>query len=739
MDKLLYYLILAGSVGIMFLSYFLIRKYASKKLGLFNKLFAWVIFILMFVWELLCGGGVLRDVLKFTYNTPFVNVASESKVGLYTGLSLYSMWFFIIPHIIALVSPLFEFKIIHRLERLLSPVLLLYCVIVLPLSLYGYCGTYALTPAGILYTIELGFLVGKVINLWVFQRISLKMNKQEIIEFVLFVVGLFLFTIPEFLPKAVLGIPKQLGQTTGFATFHRYYIYAAFIFLIGMSLLLRNHKGEYARMVMLLIAYAGMIVFSIGYSFRIFITPYDWPLHVCNTAMFILPIALVTKSEKVFYFTFFVNILGAMIATFMPVYDDSHYWYSTRVFGFFVNHILAMAGPLICVLTGIFSRPKKRQFFYSMVGFTVYFLIAFTSNTIFSTIWPEQDIDFFFLNSNFIVDKIGAPNLFEKFRVEFMVKDKLVVMHPLYDVLFYLGFVILSIGMWYVYVWLFKFQDHLIYLNERHKKIKLDAIALEVKCGQKEVKECMNPESVNKLVISHFGKRYSEKAPFAVRDINFVANSGEIIGFLGPNGAGKSTTIKAIVGIHLPTEGSIEVNGYDVTVQPVEAKAQLGFVPDHYALYENLTGREYLNYIADLYDVSKTDRDAFLDEYLETLNMKDAIDNKIQTYSHGMKQKIAIMASIIHNPKLWILDEPLTGLDPVSIYQVKQCLKKHADNGNIVFFSSHLIDIVEKLCDRIVIISDHKVVDVANVKDLLKKGVNLEQYYMEKTGLATGN
>lgn len=269
--------------------------------------------------------------------------------------------------------------------------------------------------------------------------------------------------------------------------------------------------------------------------------------------------------------------------------------------------------------------------------------------------------------------------------------------------------------------------------------MKLDAIALTSKYGQKEVRNCMNQESVNKLVISHFGKRYSDKTPFAVRDINFVAEGGEIIGFLGPNGAGKSTTIKAIVGIHLPTEGKIEVNGYDVAVQPVQAKSQLGFVPDHYALYENLTGREYLNYIADLYDVSNEQRDAFLDEYLVLLAMKDAIDNKIQTYSHGMKQKIAIMASIIHNPKLWILDEPLTGLDPVSIFQVKQALKHHAEKGNIVFFSSHLIDIVEKLCDRIIIISDHKVVDVADVKELLQKGVNLEQYYMDKTGLATGN
>ena len=239
------------------------------------------------------------------------------------------------------------------------------------------------------------------------------------------------------------------------------------------------------------------------------------------------------------------------------------------------------------------------------------------------------------------------------------------------------------------------------------------------------------------LKVTNLSKVYEEKT--VVDNITFEAVDNRIYGFLGPNGAGKSTTIKAVVGIHLPTEGKIEVNGYDVAVQPVEAKSQLGFVPDHYALYENLTGREYLNYIADLYKVSQEDRDAFLKEFLKTLAMEDAIDNKIQTYSHGMKQKIAIMASIIHKPKLWILDEPLTGLDPVSIFQVKQCLKRHAEQGNIVFFSSHLIDIVEKLCDRIIIIAHHKVVDVANVKELVDKGVDLEQYYMEKTGLETGN
>ncbi|MBS1455991.1 MAG: ABC transporter ATP-binding protein [Clostridia bacterium] len=244
----------------------------------------------------------------------------------------------------------------------------------------------------------------------------------------------------------------------------------------------------------------------------------------------------------------------------------------------------------------------------------------------------------------------------------------------------------------------------------------------------------MNTESVGKLKVSGFSKKYGKNAIFAVEDLNFEVNSGEILGFLGPNGAGKSTTIKCIVGIQPPTKGEIEINGYDIVRQPVMAKKQLGFVPDHYALYENLTGREYLNYIADLYEVSKEDRDAKMAELLKTLNMEKAIDNQMHTYSHGMKQKMTIMASIIHNPKLWILDEPLTGLDPISIFQVKECMKDHAAKGNIVFFSSHIIDIIEKICTRIIIINNHHVAANVTLKELADKGIGLEEFYLKTIG-----
>mgnify|MGYP000755260114 FL=1 len=228
----------------------------------------------------------------------------------------------------------------------------------------------------------------------------------------------------------------------------------------------------------------------------------------------------------------------------------------------------------------------------------------------------------------------------------------------------------------------------------------------------------------------HFSKKYATSKVYAVEDANLEVNQGEIFGFLGPNGAGKSTIIKSIVGIQPITEGNIEICGYDVSKNSVEAKYNIGYVPDHYALYEKLTGREYINYIADIYEVSQEERNTRIEKYIKIFELEASIDSKIRTYSHGMKQKITIMSALVHNPKVWILDEPLTGLDPNSIYQVKECMKQHAAEGNIVFFSSHLIDIVEKLCGRIAIIKKGHIKCIKSVDEIEASGISLEQFYL---------
>lgn len=233
------------------------------------------------------------------------------------------------------------------------------------------------------------------------------------------------------------------------------------------------------------------------------------------------------------------------------------------------------------------------------------------------------------------------------------------------------------------------------------------------------------------IEISHLTKVYGNSTQKAVNDFSLTVKPGEVFGFLGHNGAGKSTLIKCITGIHPITEGTIKVYGHDIKVDPLGTKKLIGYVPDNHAVYEGLTGREYVNYIADLYLVPTKERQERLKKYSEMFKISQALDKPIKDYSHGMKQKITIIAALIHNPKVWILDEPLTGLDPYSIYQIKQCMKQHAKEGNIVFFSSHVIDVVENVCTRIAIISGGEKKYEASIADLKKKGEKLEDLYIK--------
>ena len=213
-------------------------------------------------------------------------------------------------------------------------------------------------------------------------------------------------------------------------------------------------------------------------------------------------------------------------------------------------------------------------------------------------------------------------------------------------------------------------------------------------------------------------KSYAKSRTLAVDSLSLEINDGEIFGFLGPNGAGKSTTIKMITGILTPTSGTIEVDGVNIADNPLKAKSSIGFVPDNHEVYETLKGKEYLNFIGTMYGVDAVTLKARVEEYAHLFSMTDALPNVISSYSHGMKQKLLIIAALIHDPKVWVLDEPMTGLDPQSAFQLKQLMRKHADAGNTVFFSSHVIDVVEKVCDRIAIINHGKLVAVDTLDNI---------------------
>lgn len=237
------------------------------------------------------------------------------------------------------------------------------------------------------------------------------------------------------------------------------------------------------------------------------------------------------------------------------------------------------------------------------------------------------------------------------------------------------------------------------------------------------------------LEVKNFSKQYQGQPVKAVDDISFSIDSGEIVGFIGPNGAGKSTTIKAIVGINSIDSGEIYIDGLDFSKYTIEAKQKMGYVPDEALPFDNVTGRELVHFVASMYDVSNEDRDARLVDLAKLFDMTGVLDKLIKSYSHGMKQKIAVIAALIHNPKLWILDEPLTGLDPNSAYNLKQLMHKHCEEGNSVFFSSHVLEVVEKLCDRVILINKAEIILDCTIDELKKKqkDLTLEEFFIKVT------
>jgi ABC-2 type transport system ATP-binding protein len=231
-------------------------------------------------------------------------------------------------------------------------------------------------------------------------------------------------------------------------------------------------------------------------------------------------------------------------------------------------------------------------------------------------------------------------------------------------------------------------------------------------------------------------KRYGDKT--AVNNVTFDVYGGEVFGFLGPNGAGKTTTIKMIVGLLLPTSGSVKVAGYDIISQPLQAKAISGYVPDTPNLYAKLTGRELLRFVGDLYNLDRKQVAQRTDELLRVLDLAGAADDTVDSYSHGMQQKASLAAALMHDPRVLVLDEPTVGLDPKSARLIKDILRQMADRGAAVFLSTHILEIAERMCDRIGIIDKGQVIASGTMDELRSLGkageTSLEDIFLSLTG-----
>lgn len=237
------------------------------------------------------------------------------------------------------------------------------------------------------------------------------------------------------------------------------------------------------------------------------------------------------------------------------------------------------------------------------------------------------------------------------------------------------------------------------------------------------------------IEIKNISKSYVKNKK-SIENLNLEIKDGEIFGFLGPNGAGKTTTIKMITGILDIDEGDILIDGTSIQKNPIEAKKKFGFVPDNPDIFLKLKGIEYLNFLADIYDVPVKKRKEKIEELSKKFGIYENLNDRLQSYSHGMKQKIVVIGALLHNPKNWILDEPMTGLDPKSSHDLKELMVEHTKKGNTVFFSTHVLEVAEKLCDRIGIIHKGKLIFVGTyeeMKKMLKENASLEELFLEIT------
>ena len=231
------------------------------------------------------------------------------------------------------------------------------------------------------------------------------------------------------------------------------------------------------------------------------------------------------------------------------------------------------------------------------------------------------------------------------------------------------------------------------------------------------------------LEIKHYSKSYSGDKK-AADDVSLTVESGDIYGFIGHNGAGKSTTIRAVVGVLDFNEGDIFIDSHSVKDEPMECKRVTAYIPDNPDLYENLTGIQYLNFIADVFGISAAERDESIKQYASAFEITDALGDLISSYSHGMKQKVAIISALIHKPKLLVLDEPFVGLDPKASFTLKEIMRKMCDDGSAVFFSTHVLDVAEKLCNKIAIIKHGKIIASGSMEELTG-GHSLEETFLE--------
>ena len=647
----------------------------------------------------------------------------------YSLVLIFTRWLMVLSVTWAIIGSFYHQKTIHVLIGVLGGISFLLHVILLPDLLTAYLGlewSY-FNLRTIMYVLEIVVLgTLSVIFLWKMFSQKVRLHWKRIRTLLLVIIVSSLAVMPQSILYNVFGLYGEVPDE--FVTSHLVVIMIPFIMMMVSYLALKNKEQEVKDLFIKFLVIAAF--------FQYFYLPRTGlgalPLHLCNAAIILMMYSVLFKKEGVFYFSYFANVVGALSAILLPNYSTDLNMIQTIHFGY--NHLYAFVIPILAVALKTFPRPNLRHMYQAIGVFTVYYVAVVILNAWFNNY--QSGVDYFFTYSDFLTDMFGVRQLQFDYIVELEVGDLVLRFFYVFQILYYLGFIFLMFMSWYIYDAFFQMFDRHYALQEKKKAMQLDMLQLKKLMNGKSLKEPVNPGGLKMIKITNFSKKYGKSNKKAVDNFSLEVHKGEVFGFLGHNGAGKSTTIKSLVGIQSITEGEMEICGYSIKTQPLEAKLKIGYVSDNHAVYEKLTGREYISYVADLYNVSAIDKEERLNKYMVQFNLAHAIDQEVKSYSHGMKQKLVVIASLIHQPEVWILDEPLTGLDPTSAYQIKESMKEHAQKGNIVFFSSHVIEVVEKICDRIAIINNGRLQGIYEMDDLRRDKVSLEELYMRNVNLA---
>ena len=577
---------------------------------------------------------------------------------------------------------------------------------------------------GLLFVTSLIFTINRIQN----KDFQFKHSIKEVFELLVTILVLAFASMPMYTLQLMYGIGDYAED---FNEPHLIYGGIILFYLLAGMYGMKNKTYEQKKTFLLLSSFQAIYYFY--YPLREGLK--SLPFQLCNMGVILVFISLVFNKKSVFYFTYFANTIGCIVA----LVNVTGVGNSLEVLGlhYFVCHFQVLLIPILAISLGVFPRAKMKDMTKALIIFVIYFVFVATLNAWFNN---YEYVDYFFLTGDTITDIFPFLQKIKNDYIYYLpVGDLQFRYFYLYQLIVLVGFSGGMFIMWWFFEFMHTTKQEFHTLMALRKESNQLYIQLKKEFNGQPMSEPLEKEALKMIKIEHFSKKYAGSDRYSVNDFNLEIKAGEVFGFLGHNGAGKSTTIKSIVGIQSITQGRIIIDGYDISKQPIEAKLRVGYVSDNHAVYEKLTGREYINYVADLYLVPANEREERIAKYTKMFNLVDAIDREIKGYSHGMKQKLVVIASLIHNPKVWVLDEPLTGLDPTSAFQIKECMREHANNGNIVFFSSHVIEVVEKICDKICIIGRGKLVGVYDLKEMAQQGITLEQLYMQHVANANYN